>query len=114
MSTGGSVGDRSAGVRQGEIVVTIAGESTLWRDWSKADVREYLHSRIRRPVAELKRAGVMDDPVAPEDEEAMVDLIGSPDDILVVFAGGEEANMSSVIPSWGPKVGSTAVTKVVR
>ena len=38
----------------------------------------------------------------------------SPDDILLVFAGGEEANMSSVIPSWGPKVGSTAVTKVVR
>lgn len=114
MSTGGSVGDRSTGVRQGEIVVTIAGESRLWRDWSKADVREYLHQRINRPVAELKRAGVMDDPVVPADEETMVGLIGSPDEILVVFAGGEEANMSSVIPSWGPKVGSTAVTRVVR
>ncbi len=114
MSTGGSVGDRSAGVRQGEIVVTIAGESGLWLDWSKARVREYLHSRIRRSVAELKRAGVIDGPVSPSDEEQAVDLIGRPEDIMVVFAGGEEANMSSVIPSWGPKVSSTAVTRAVR
>ena len=114
MSTGGSVGDRSAGVRQGEIVGTIAGESRLWQDWSKAQVRDYLQQRIKRPLAELKRAGVMDDPASPEDEETMVDLIGSPGDILLVFAGGEEANMSSVIPSWGPKVGSTAVTKLVN
>ena len=43
-----------------------------------------------------------------------VPLIPDPSDILLVFAGGEEANMSSVIPSWGPKVGSTAVTRVIR
>ena len=33
---------------------------------------------------------------------------------LLIFAGGEESNMSSVIPSWGPKVGSTAVTKLIK
>jgi len=32
----------------------------------------------------------------------------------LIFAGGEESNMSSVIPSWGPKVGSTAVTREVK
>ena len=113
MSTGGSVGDRSACVRQGEIVVTIAGDSGLWQGWSKAQVREHLHSRIRRSVADLKRAGVIDGPVTPDEEQTQVDLIGHPEDIMVVFAGGEEANMSSVIPSWGPKVSSTAVTKLI-
>ena len=41
-------------------------------------------------------------------------LIATPDDIMVIFAGGEERTMCAVIPSWGPKVSSTAVTKVVR
>ncbi|MBM3942882.1 MAG: hypothetical protein FJ316_08165 [SAR202 cluster bacterium] len=114
MSTSGSVGDSAAGLRQGQIVVTIAGNSGLWRDWSKDDVRRYLHQRIRRSVADLKTARVLPGPVAAGDNERYVSLVPQPEDILLVFAGGEEANMSSVIPSWGPKVGSTAVTKEVR
>ena len=50
----------------------------------------------------------------PGDAENMIPLIPEPDDILLIFAGGEESNMSSVIPSWGPKIGSTAVTKLIR
>ena len=34
----------------------------------------------------------------------MVPLIPEPEDILVIFAGGEESNMASVIPSWGPRL----------
>ena len=114
MSTSGSVGDRSAGLRQGQIVVTIAGNSNLWKDWSKDQVRDNLHSRIRRSVADLKEARVFSGDVEPKDAETFVSLIPEPQDILLVFAGGEESNMSSVIPSWGPKVGSTAVTKEVK
>ena len=114
LSTAGSVGDPEQGVRQGEIVVTIAGNSGLWRDWSKGQVREYLHPRIRRSIADLKRAQVLAGDVEPGDEERFSTLIPSAEDILVVFAGGEESNMSSVIPSWGPKVASAAVTREVR
>lgn len=114
LSTAGSVGDPEQGVRQGEIVVTIAGNSGLWRDWSKGQVREYLHPRIRRSIADLKRAQVLTGEVEPGDEERFSALIPSAEDILVVFAGGEESNMSSVIPSWGPKVASAAVTREVR
>ena len=114
MSTSGSVGDRSAGLRQGQIAVTIAGASSLWKDWTKAQARAYLHSNIRRSVADLKRAGVLPGDPETEDEHQFVSLVPEPEDILLLFAGGEESNMSSVIPSWGPKVGSTAVTKVVR
>ena len=113
LSTSGSVGDREQGVRQGQLVVTIAGEARLWQNWSKADVREYLHLKIRRSVADLKRAGVLTGPNKPEDGQRFLSLVPEPEDILLVFAGGEEANMSSVIPSWGPKVASTAVTRPI-
>ena len=114
LSTSGSVGDTSVGVRQGQIVVTISGNSGLWRDWTKKQVREYLHADIRRSVADLKRAQVLPGVPEPGDDQRWVGFIPEPEDILLVFAGGEESNMSSVIPSWGPKVGSTAVSKEVR
>ena len=114
MSTSGSVGDTGIGVRQGQIVVTIAGNSNLWKDWTKSQIKEYLFNRTQRSVADLKAAMVLKGDLEPNDEQIMIPLIPEPDDILLVFAGGEESNMSSVIPSWGPKVGSTAVTKLIR
>ena len=114
MSTSGSVGDTGIGVRQGQIVVTIAGNSNLWKDWTKSQIKEYLFNRTQRSVADLKAAMVLKGDVEPSDGQIMIPLIPEPDDILLIFAGGEESNMSSVIPSWGPKVGSTAVTKLIR
>ena len=114
MSTSGSVGDTGIGVRQGQIVVTIAGNSNLWKDWTKSQIKEYLFNRTQRSVADLKAAMVLKGDVEPSDGQIMIPLIPEPDDILLIFAGGEESNMSSVIPSWGPKVGSTAVTKLIK
>ena len=114
LSTSGSVGDPAQGIRQGEIVVTIAGSSNLWQGWSKDDIRDYLYSRIRRSVADLKSAQVFAGDLEPGDETRFMTLIPEPKDIMVVFAGGEESNMSSVIPSWGPKISSAAVTREVR
>ena len=114
MSTSGSVGDTDVAIRQGQIVVTIAGNSNLWKDWTKDQVRGYLHANIRRSVADLKNAQVLTGDVEPGDAEKYLPLVPQPEDILLVFAGGEESNMSSVIPSWGPKVACTAVTKEVR
>jgi hypothetical protein len=113
MSTSGSLGDTAAGVRQGQIAVTIAGNSNLWRDWTKKQVRDYLHANIRRSVADLKKAQVLAGTVDAGNEERFMALVPEPTDILLVFAGGEESNMSSVIPSWGPKVACTAVTKAI-
>ncbi|GIT69589.1 MAG: hypothetical protein Ct9H300mP27_06930 [Chloroflexota bacterium] len=114
LSTSGSVGDVNIGVRQGQIAVTIAGDSGLWRDWTKKDVKEHLHARIQKSVSELKKALVLPGSLKSGDENTFVSLVPEPDDILLLFAGGEESNMSSVIPSWGPKVASTASTKKVR
>ena len=94
-------------------MVTIAGNSGLWQDWTKAQVRDFIFQRAHRSVAELKQAQVLAGDIEPGDESNPVSLIPDASDILLVFAGGEESNMSSVIPSWGPKVGSTAVTRAI-
>ena len=114
MSTVGSTGDESAIVRRGEVAVVVSGDSETWSGWSKADFREALYPKMARSVADLKRSGHVKGATEPGDDERMIPLLESPDDVLVVFAGGEENTMCGVMPSWGPKVSSTAVTKLVR
>lgn len=114
LSTVGSTDDKSAVVRQGELALVISGESYVWEGWSKRDIREALQPKIRRTLADIKRAGEVSGEVTDADESHWLPLIAEPDDILVVFAGGEERTMCAVIPSWGPKVSSTSVTKAIR
>lgn len=114
LSTVGSTDDKSAVVRQGELAVVISGESYVWDGWSKQDIKEALLPKVRRTLADIKRAGEVGGEVNPEDEDHWLPLIATPDDILLVFAGGEERTMCAVIPSWGPKISSTSVTKAVR
>lgn len=114
LSTVGSTNDKSAVVRQGELGVVISGESRVWDGWSKRDVRRALQPMIRRTLADIKRAGEVGGDIAPQDETRYLPLVADPDDVLLVFAGGEDRTMCAVIPSWGPKVSSTAVTKAVR
>ena len=114
LSTVGSTNDKSAIVRQGELGVVISGESRVWDGWSKQDVRVALQPMIRRTLADIKRSGEVKEEALSEDETRYLPLVAHPDDILLIFAGGEEKTMCAVIPSWGPKVSSTSVTKAVR
>lgn len=113
MTTSGSVGESTTGTRQGEAAVVIATEHMAIisrQGWSKRDVRRYLSEQARRAVADLKRGGGLAGEVEPGDDRTYIPVVAEPDDILVVAAGGNEGAMSAVIPSWGPKVASTAVT----
>ena len=114
MASVGSVGDNTEVLRQGEVAVVFAGTSDVWADWTKDDVRRYLHPRLRRSLADLKRAGALEGEVTDGDEDEFLQLILSPEDIMIVFAGGAEDSHMGVIPSWGPKVSSTSVTRRVR
>ena len=114
MANSGSTGDGSDGSRQGQMALVVAGTSDIWEGWTKSDIRQYLSSNIRRTVSELKRVKALPEPVEPGDEERFVHLIPSPDDILVVFAGGAERPLCAVIGSWAPKVSSSAVTRAIR
>jgi hypothetical protein len=113
LTTSGSVANSASGTRQGEMVVVIAGEhmQTISRHgWSKRDIRAYLSEHARRTVADLKRGGGLPGPVEPGDEHEYVAVLEGADDLMIVAAGGNEGTISAVIPSWGPKVSSTAVT----
>jgi hypothetical protein len=113
LTTSGSVADSASGTRQGEIVIVVAAEhmQTISRQgWAKRDVRTYLSEHARRTVADLKRGGGLPGAVRPGDEQQYVSVVERPDDLMIVAAGGDEGAMSAVIPSWGPKVSSTAVS----
>lgn len=116
LTMSGSIASTAAGTRQGEIVIVIAGEHThtiAKQGWSKRDIRRYLSERARRTAADLKRGGGLPGAVVAGDESRYVPVVERPEDIMVVSAGGREGAMSAVIPSWGPKVASTAVTEQV-
>jgi hypothetical protein len=113
LTTSGSVANSASGTRQGEMVIVIAAEhmQTISRHgWSKRDIRAYLRAHARRTVADLKRGGGLPGEVEPGDEQQYIAVLERADDLMIVAAGGNEGAISAVIPSWGPKVSSTAVT----
>src|SRR5215468_10897817 len=80
--------------------------------WSKKDAREYVFERARvtrgqwRAVGKAAIAG-------RKDEERVYTALRSPDDLLVVAAGGPAGGFGAIVPPWyGAK--SLAVTELVR
>jgi hypothetical protein len=75
---------------------TLAAEG-----WSKPDVRRAIWEAVRRPAGEL-RHGETTDLVAAAPDDALVPKWDSPDDIVLIVAGGEAGRFSAV---FGPCVG---------
>jgi hypothetical protein len=110
---------RSSGnlMGQPQFVVVLAGEhvSTIaGNGWTKAMIREFLFGRTQNSHAHLRRTHQMAGTIQPDDETRMRPLVESPDDILVVAAGGRAGAFSCYIPGWGGKRSSQAVTKEVK
>lgn len=104
-------------VGQPEYMLVLAGEHmrTIAKDdWTKADVRRFVFEHTQNSHAHLKRTQRMSGEVRPGDETLMRPLVGSPDDIHVVAAGGRAGAFSAYIPGWGSKRSSQAVTKEVK
>jgi len=77
--------------------------------WSKKDLRECVHERARVSRREWRTVGKS--AVAPrKDEDVVYTALRSPDDLLVVAAGGPAGGFAAILPPWyGRK--SLAVTK---
>jgi len=102
---------------QPNYVVVIAGEhmKTIAADgWSKADIRKFVFEHTQNSAAHLKRTGRMPGAVKPEDETALRPVVASPEDILVVAAGGRAGSFSAYIPGWASRRTSEAVTKLIH
>jgi hypothetical protein len=96
-------------VLAGEHMRTIAGDG-----WTKAMIREFLFAHTQNTHAHLKRTNRLAGRVEAGDDTRLRPLVESPDDILVVAAGGRAGAFSCYIPGWGGKRSSLAVTKEVK
>jgi len=102
---------------QPQYVVILAGEHmrTIANDgWDKARVRQFIFDHTQNSLAHLKQTHRLAGKVKPGDETRMRSLVESPDDVLVVAAGGRAGAFSAYIPGWGSKRSSQAVTKEVK
>jgi len=108
----------SAGAgRQPQYVLVISGEHMkvmARQGWSKEDIKRYCFENSQTPVAELKRINLRDGTITPEDEGMMVPLVETPEDFIVVAAGGTAGAFSAYIPGWGGKRVTESVTKEIR
>ena len=93
----------------GEHMRTIAASG-----WGKKEIREFVWKHTQNSHAHLKRTNRMTGAVQPGDEEKMRPLVASPDDILVVAAGGRAGAFSCFIPGWSSVKSSQAVTKEIK
>lgn len=81
--------------------------------WSKRRIKEYLYEHAVRSVADVKRAGRLPGPVTPADERAQRHSTKSPDDIVLVAAGGRAGAFSAVLMGWGSAAHTRSITTPV-
>jgi hypothetical protein len=79
--------------------------------WSRGDVQTFLMEHCRRRVADLKRAARLPGEIMPEDETTWRHAFESPDDLLIVCAGGA-GSWSAVLPGWGKKWTRAITTRI--
>jgi hypothetical protein len=108
----------SAGLRgQPQYVLVFAGEHQAvmaQAGWSRDDVRQFCFEHTKTSHAEMKRMNVMPGAVQPGDETTMHPLVETPQDFIIVAAGGRAGVQSAYIPGWGGKRSSQSVTKEIR
>lgn len=96
--------------KRGQGVVVLGHEhreAIVAAGWRRADVQQYLHEHSKISPDELVAWGVdlqtgtgANDMVAGDD--GMLESVASPDDVIVVTAGGAGSGWSAWIPSWAP------------
>jgi hypothetical protein len=101
------------------LVPPEAAQLFIAAGWTKADVRQALWAATRRSTAWVKRNGwkiggrfERGGPVEPGDEEQMLGVARSPDDLLVVVCGGPAGNFPVFLHPFGADC--WPVTKMVR
>ena len=80
--------------------------------WSKADIRAYVHETARVTRREWRAVG-KSAVASRRDEDRVHTALRTPDDLLVIAAGGTAGGFGVIVPPWyGSK--SLAVTREIR
>jgi hypothetical protein len=102
---------------QTEMAVIICPEhyNTMnQQGWDKAGVQRFLYEKAARPLVDLKKGGYIEKPIEDGDENILVRAVQSPDDILLVVAGGVAGRFSACIPGWASMKACHSVTRALR
>ncbi len=89
-----------------ESMMVLAGEHAeiiKQSGWSRRQVQEFVIERAHRSVADFKRAGRLQGPIAQGDNDKARFVIGEPADLLIIYAGGAGGSWSACLPGWGKK-----------
>jgi hypothetical protein len=80
------------------------------RGWSKRDVKQYLFENFGKHKHELRRMGKLHPDIEAEAEDAFIRCTSSPDWIMLVVSGANNAGVSTVCPSItiGREIGKNA------
>ena len=100
-----------------QYILILAGEHLrvmAKEGWSKDDIKRFCFENTQITIADLKRMNLRPGEITPEDETGMFTLVTSPEDFLVVAAGGPAGAFSAFIPGWGGKRATESVTKEIR
>ncbi len=102
---------------QPQYMIIIAGEhmNVIAKEgWSKEDIRKFCFEHTQTSLAELKRIQVIPGAIQAEDETTLRSLVPSPEDFMIVAAGGRAGAFSCYIPGWSSKRSSQSVTREIR
>jgi len=100
-------------IGQQQMVVVLGGEHTeVLRNsgWSKKEVKQFLYEQATRSIADLKRAGRLPGEIEAEDATRLRHPVQSPDDIILVCAGGAVGCFSACLPGWSSINSTRSVT----
>ena len=88
--------------------------------WSKQAVREHLYQTVRRPVRDLApgpdgaETGRLKNLLEGRAPDERIPKFPSPEEIVIVVAGGTAGRFSAVVPGWmGGELGSRPVTRKI-
>jgi hypothetical protein len=79
--------------------------------WDKKQVQQFLYEKARRPLSDLEPCGLVTR--TQESGATEITAVPSPEDILLLVAGGEAGRFSAFIPGWSGINSSRAVTQEI-
>lgn len=100
-----------------EMAVAICPEHyrDLAKDgWTKESVQQFLFEHAKRPVSDLKKGGLIEEPITPEDESHFIKAVPSPEHLLLFVTGGDAGRFSACMPGWFNSRQSHSITKSIK
>lgn len=104
-------------INQQQYTVVLCPEhyhTCLSNDWDKKDVKQFLFENAHRPISDFKKYGMLPGEITEEDVQTLKTAVPSPEDILLLVAGGEAGRFSATIPGWGAIDRTQAITRSIK